>query len=197
MPIGHSRKSRRSSLRLPDAANKEPRRRSQLRLAQTELESPRGLETSKDRIEPLAANLDKVPTYNVHVAMNVTSINAISTVEHSFCADFFLILHWQEPEKNLRIIRQVERLADDFGTGELLCYWSDSYAFKPTVEFVNSQNTQLVETEERRQFPRLDVMFPGKHSSCFYKLVVICLIIAITRLCEADSTLCVRFSYFI
>ena len=60
-----------------------------------------------ERVEFLAANLYKVADYEVHVALNVTSINAISTVDHSFAADFFLVLHWEEPETNLRTIRQV------------------------------------------------------------------------------------------
>ena len=50
----------------------------------------------------LSHNLGPSRDYELHMAINVSSISHISTVERTFACDFFLVIHWLENVDTIR-----------------------------------------------------------------------------------------------
>jgi hypothetical protein len=91
------------------------------------------------------------------MAINVSSISQISTVERTYCCDFFLVIHWEESAKTIKMIEEVERAAEEAGAGELERYWASPRVFRPSVEFENAATTHNILADNTlRRYPRLD-----------------------------------------
>jgi hypothetical protein len=91
------------------------------------------------------------------MAINVSSISQISTVERTYACDFFLVIHWEESLKTIEVIEGVEKIAEEAGAEELERYWASPRVFRPSIEFENSASTNTILADNAlRRYPRLD-----------------------------------------
>jgi hypothetical protein len=93
----------------------------------------------------------------VHVCIKLQSLDSISTVQHSFHADFTMILHWTLPEASYNGILAMEKLAALEGLDNFIAYWDSPNSFMPKVEFENAKEyTQIEADSDLRKYPRID-----------------------------------------
>jgi hypothetical protein len=98
----------------------------------------------------------------IEVSTNITSVGEVSTVNNSFYADFFMILHWKVSPEALEHIRNVEEYAKNHGPAKLCEFWAQNEQLAPSLEIENAKDVTQVEPDlEERKYPRIDNDLPG------------------------------------
>jgi hypothetical protein len=96
------------------------------------------------------------------VSTNITSLGSVSTVDSSFAADFFIILHWQVHRRTFDHIVNVEKHIKHHGPAKLVEFWAQNEQLSPSLEVENAKDvTQITPDNEERKYPRSDMENPG------------------------------------
>jgi hypothetical protein len=98
----------------------------------------------------------------IEVSTNIMSIGSVSTVNKSFIADLFVILHWRVSAKSFEQISDAEQSCKVNGPTSLTEFWAQHGHLQPSLEIVNAKDvSHIIPDVEERKYPRIDKDNPG------------------------------------